>query len=225
VRNAVPPPAVSSSLVRYNPVQAAFTANSGFRNYVLQNAFSRPSTALATRATGELKPYSAAEAAARVRAAQAAGETAETVAAKLARMGITPTRVAAALAIGIPAITLAAYFGEQDAAADDSGFYYPDTTPVGPAGPGGPGGPNEPPQPPDVPIDIPAGPRGSRGRRATGEGVATGNLADEYFTAQRRGAGKPRRSNARAALVGKIMREKGLSLPAASRYVKENGLY
>ena len=223
VRGVRPPPvAASSSLVRYNPVQAAFTANSGFRNYVLQNAFSRPSTALATRATGELKPYSAAEAAARVRAAQAAGETAETVAAKLARMGITPTRVAAALAIGIPAITLAAYFGEQDAAADDSGFYYPETTPVGP---GNPDIIIDRPQPPDVPIDIPTGPRGSRGRRATGEGVATGNLADEYFTAQRRGAGKPRRSNARAALVGKIMREKGLSLPAASKYVKENGLY
>jgi hypothetical protein len=195
VRNAVPPPAVSSSLVRYNPVQAAFTANSGFRNYVLQNAFSRPSTALATRATGELKPYSAAEAAARVRAAQAAGETAETVAAKLARMGITPTRVAAALAIGIPAITLAAYFGEQDAAADDSGFYYPQEIIVDRP----PNVISDPPQPPgvtvDVPIDIPAGPRGSRGRRATGEGVATGNLADEYFTAQRRGAGQPRRSN------------------------------
>lgn len=228
IRGAVPrvPVATSSDLVRYNPVQAAFTANSGFRNAVLQNAFSTPSTALVTRATGQLKPYSAAEAAARVRAAQAAGETAETVAAKLARMGITPARVAAALAIGIPAITLAAYFGEQDAAGD-SGFYYPDAGPdaTTPAGPAGPRGPIIDVAPPEVPMPLPTGPRGRRGRLATGEGVATSNLADEYYASQRMGAGKPRRQNARAALVGKIMREKGLSLPAASKYVKENGLY
>jgi hypothetical protein len=44
--------------------------------------------------------------------------------------------------------------------------------------------------------------------------------ADEF--AQMGGAGK---RNARAAIVKKIMKEKGLSLPAASKYVKEHGLY
>jgi len=236
VRGAVPRITSSTELVPYNPVQAAFTANSGFRNAILGNAFG--SRALVTRTTGALKPYNAAEAAARIRAAQAAGETSQTVAARLARMGITPARVAAALAIGIPAITLATYFGEIDGNDGDSGFYYPDAGPStapggpeGPSGPGGPGGPGGPSGPGGPIIDVapppmyPSEPGRRRGRLATGEGVATGNLANEYFAAQRRGAGMPRRTNARAALVGKVMREKGLSLPAASRYVKEHGLY
>jgi hypothetical protein len=225
--------------------QAAFTTNSAFRNYALNRIFGRPSTALAVRTPGTLKPYSPAEAAARIRAAQAAGETNQTVAARLSRMGVTPARVAAALALGIPAIALAIYFSEVDGTdPDDPGYYDPGAGgPDGPDGPGGPGG------------VVPYGPGGpGRGRRATGEGVATGNLADEYFAAQRLGAGrsggfkppshlteaqkaeayrlnaerereKPRRTNPRAALVGKIMREKGLSLPAASKFVKENGLY
>ena len=221
----VAPRIPSSAIVPFNPAQAAFTTNSGFRNFVLRDAFGRPATTLATRTPGIMKPYSAAEAAARVRAAQAAGETNATVASRLARMGVTPARVAAALALGIPAIALAIYFGEVD--GTDPGYYDPggpggeivvDNFPpevVPPTGPGGPGGPG---------TGGPGG-RGPRGRRATGEGVATGNLADEYYAAQRLGAGKPRRTNARAAIVGKIMREKGLSLPAASKYVKDNGLY
>ena len=36
---------------------------------------------------------------------------------------------------------------------------------------------------------------------------------------------KPARSNARNEIVRKVMREKSLSLPAASKYVKEHGLY
>lgn len=215
-----PPPPTSTALVPYNMGQAAFTTNSAFRNYALNRIFNRPSTALAVRTPGTLKPYSPAEAAARIRAAQAAGETNVTVAQKLSRMGVTPARVAAALALGIPAIALAIYFSEVDGTdPDDPGYYDPGAG--GPDGPGGPGGPGG-----VVPYG-PGGPGGpGRGRRATGEGVATGNLADEYFAAQRLGAGKkPRRTNPRAALVGKIMREKGLSLPAASKFVKENGLY
>jgi len=214
-----PPP--SSAIVPYNPGQAAFASNSAFRNYALNRIFGRPSTTLATRTPGVMKPYSPAEAAARVAAARAAGETNQTVAAKLARMGITPARVAAALALGIPALALAIYFGEidGDGAAGDSGFYDPDVD--------GPGTtPPPPPPPPPPPGDNGTrGPRGPRGRRATGEGVATGNLADEYYAAQMMGAGRPRRSNARAQIVRKVMREQGLSLPAASKYVKENGLY
>ena len=238
------PPPTSTALVPYNMGQAAFTTNSAFRNYALNRIFGRPSTALAVRTPGTLKPYSPAEAAARVRAAQAAGETNATVAQRLSRMGVTPARVAAALALGIPAIALAIYFSEVDGTdPDDPGYYDPGAGgPDGPDGPGGPGG------------VVPYGPGGpGRGRRATGEGVATGNLADEYFAAQRLGAGrsggfKPpshlteaqkaeayrlhaererekRRTNPRGMLVWKIMREKGLSLPAASKFIKENGLY
>ena len=244
------PPPTSTALVPYNMGQAAFTTNSAFRNYALNRIFGRPSTALAVRTPGTLKPYSPAEAAARIRAAQAAGETNATVAQKLSRMGVTPARVAAALALGIPAIALAIYFSEVDGTdPDDPGYYDPGAGgPDGPDGPGGPGGPDGP--------GGPGGPYGpGRGRRATGEGVATGNLADEYYAAQRLGAGKSggysaprhlteaqkaeayrqhmerererqkRRPNPFATLVGRIMREKGISLPAASKFVKENRLY
>lgn len=39
------------------------------------------------------------------------------------------------------------------------------------------------------------------------------------------GGAKPKRSNARAAIVGKIMKEKGMKMAEASKYVKEHGLY
>jgi hypothetical protein len=38
-----------------------------------------------------------------------------------------------------------------------------------------------------------------------------------------KGAGKPK--SARGAIVSRVMREQGLGLGAASKYVKENGLY
>jgi len=261
-----PPPATSTALTAYNPAQAAFTSNPAFRAYALPRMFGQPSTALATRTPGILKPYSPAEAAARIRAAQAAGETNATVAQKLSRMGITPARVAAALALGIPAIALAIYFSEVDG-DPDAGYYNPGTVGPGP-GPGGPGGGD--PDDPDIPGTGNVT-RRTRGRRATGEGVATGNLADEYYAAQMMGSGRGgarppkgatlaqqealnkrfaqmnsgarerafmeslrRRfsgrggksgSNPRAEIVKQVMREQGLSLPAASKYVKDNGLY
>jgi hypothetical protein len=39
------------------------------------------------------------------------------------------------------------------------------------------------------------------------------------------GSGKPKRTNARAAVVGRIMKEKGMKMAEASKYVKEHGLY
>jgi hypothetical protein len=39
------------------------------------------------------------------------------------------------------------------------------------------------------------------------------------------GGAKPKRTNARAAIVSKIMKEKGLKMVEASKYVKEHGLY
>jgi len=44
-------------------------------------------------------------------------------------------------------------------------------------------------------------------------------------TARRVASGKKRAPSARGAIVSKVMREKGLSLPQASKYVKEHGLY
>jgi hypothetical protein len=38
-------------------------------------------------------------------------------------------------------------------------------------------------------------------------------------------AKRPRKPSARGAIVSKVMREMGLSLPEASKYVKQNGLY
>lgn len=248
-----PPPATSTALTAYNPAQAAFTSNPAFRNYALGRMFGQPSTALATRTPGILKTYSPAEAAARIRAAQAAGETNATVAQKLSRMGITPARVAAALALGIPAIALAIYFSEVDGYSSADPGYFNLTAPVGSSGgPTRPGGTVPPP-------GGPGGPRGRRGRRgATGEGVATGNLADEYYAAQMLGAGKskggytpqvrnmfplptaitrpppisnrplpsrPVKPNPRAELLRQMMKERGVTLPEASRIVKAEGLY
>lgn len=220
-----PPPATSTALTAYNPAQAAFTSNPAFRAYALPRMFGQPSTALATRTPGILKTYSPAEAAARIRAAQAAGETNATVAQKLSRMGITPARVAAALALGIPAIALAIYFSEVDGDSSADPGYFNLTAPVGSSGgPTRPGGTVPPP-------GGPGGPRGRRGRRgATGEGVATGNLADEYYAAQMLGAGKSKgdgkaRSNPRAEIVRKVMRERGVGMIKASQIVKAEGLY
>jgi hypothetical protein len=77
-------------------------------------------------------------------AASAAART--TVASRLARMGITPARVAAALAAGVALGSLEAYFRSQQGAP--GGEYivdWPpgggDDGPYGPYGPGGPGGP------------------------------------------------------------------------------------
>ena len=39
------------------------------------------------------------------------------------------------------------------------------------------------------------------------------------------GSAKPKRTNARAAVVGRIMKEKGMKMAEASKYVKEHGLY
>jgi len=223
-------------------------------------ALPAPSTALALRGATStaMVPYNAAKAAAALRAATAAGETTATVASKLSKMGISKTRIAAALAIGIPAIALAAYFGSQsEADAGDSGFYYPEEPPPPPPTsrpdiPDRPDHPDHPPPPPPPPppprpgdTDYPGypgypgfsgqvfpGQKKTRGRKSQlGVGVATGNLSDEYFAAQRgdvfrNGAGKkPRGSASRAAIVSRVMREKKMSLPAASKYVKEHGLY
>jgi hypothetical protein len=54
--------------------------------------------------------------------------------------------------------------------------------------------------------------------------------SDDYEAAEsllslKEGEGRPRRPNARAAIVKKVMGEKGLSMIEASKYVKAHGLY
>ena len=51
-------------------------------------------------------------------------------------------------------------------------------------------------------------------------------MAEEMALKNRKvGGRKTRAPSARNAIVKKVMREHGLSLPQASKYVKENGLY
>jgi hypothetical protein len=102
-------------------------------------------------------------------------------------------------------------------------------TPGGPGSSGGPGGYGGDPMGPG---GVPPG--------LTGNELAwylqSGNLPDRYFVgnlSQRRakyGRGKKASSghdgrSARAEIVRNVMREQGLSLPQASKYVKDHGLY
>jgi hypothetical protein len=56
-----------------------------------------------------------------------------------------------------------------------------------------------------------------------------GSVAQNLETAAREGSGRPMKRadgrSARAAVVRQVMAQYGMSLPAASKYVKENGLY
>jgi len=198
----------------------------------------RPSTALTVRAPGSSAavPYNPEAAAYRL----GTSAPARTMASRLAAMGITPARVAMALAAGVGIAGLASYFGDQS----DSG-YYDEGVGSGPRGPGGPGGPSVPPiQPPGGPGGPggPSGPSGLPGMTPEEEDffLRTGNVPYRYLEGslgQKKRGGRsmrePERSapsksdgrSKRAAIVRKVMSEKGLSLPAASKYVKDNGLY
>jgi hypothetical protein len=62
-------------------------------------------------------------------------------------------------------------------------------------------------------------------------GMSGGRTAFKSTTSSSRGSrtsgvgGRKRKPSARGEIVKKVMRERGLSLPQASKYVKENGLY
>jgi hypothetical protein len=60
-------------------------------------------------------------------------------------------------------------------------------------------------------------------------GMSGGRTVFKSTTSSSRGppdvGGRKRKSSARGEIVKKVMRERGLSLPQASKYVKENGLY
>jgi hypothetical protein len=247
------------------------------------------SRALALRTPGTIKPYNPAEAAYRL----GSTTTARTIASRLAAAGITPARVAAALAAGVALTGLLGYFGVFD---DDSGYYdeTPGTgpitvrPPIGPGGPGGPGGtgpgtggtggigPDGEPLPGmtaeeedfylrtgNIPYRFLEGSLGRK--RGSGLVAFQSQMSPNSFlnrmpsrktpmmtvrATRRVGSGRPMGQappertpyvlkkvaskifegvkdgrQARAAIVKKVMQEQGLSLPMASKYVKDNGLY
>jgi hypothetical protein len=55
--------------------------------------------------------------------------------------------------------------------------------------------------------------------------LASGNLPASYFDKKKKKGGAKKAPSGRHAIVSKVMREHGMSLPAASKYVKEHGLY
>lgn len=186
---------------------------------------SSSSRVLATRTPGVVKPYNPAEAAFRL-SATAPGKT---MAARLASMGITPARVAAALAAGVAITGLADYFANEAAQQSGDAGYYDDTHGHGPGGPGAPGGPSGP-----TVVDgvMPPPPPGLNSAE-TDMYLRTGNVPYRYLEGSlgRRKQGGRKAPNPsdgrskRAAIVRKVMAEQKLSLPMASKYVKENGLY
>ena len=216
----------TSSVVPYSA--AAASESLAARLAALNTPASR---ALALRAPGTIKPYNPAEAAFRL------GSTAptQTMAARLAAMGITPARAAAALAAGVAIGSLADYFAnEAHAQSGDAGYYEPPPGPAGPGPrrPGGPGGPGGPIIDDGTPQPRPMTKSETSSYLKTGNiprRFLIGSIAQNQQEAAMEGMGKAHRGSdgrsARAAVVRKVMAEHGMSLPAASKYVKEHGLY
>ena len=164
------------------------------------------------------------------------------------RSGVTAQRLAAAASLGIPLSMLGAYLADQGA-ANDGGFYddYAGTEMAPGPGAGEDG--------PIVDPGLPAGPEaplpGDYGDLVdtNGDGIpdsmAPGGLSRAEYNYLLSGAVETRRRgkkgagqlhithggaksgarSARAAIVKKVMAERGVSLPQASRIVKEEGLY
>ena len=206
------------------------------------------SRALTTRQPGTIKPYSAAEARARI--AELNKPAARSRMSPAARRAALATAGAALLATGL-GVGLSGPSGAAGAAGDGGGYYDDftgddgggdvvlDDGNVGPGGTGGPGGP----------IVGPSGPIYGPGGMGDGMGdgmggmdgapadltqrevqfyLQSGNLPDRFYAGPRTrkgaGRGKGRRSE-RAAIVKRVMAEKGMKMTDASRYVKQNGLY
>jgi hypothetical protein len=106
-----------TAIVPYDPMAAAVRTGTRLIPY------GRPGTTI--------KPYSAAEAQARLAALKPKTPVtaSKTIAERLAAMGVTGSRVAAALALGIPLSGLIGYFasGADGTGRGSSGAYYPPT--------------------------------------------------------------------------------------------------
>jgi hypothetical protein len=107
-----------TAIVPYDPMAAAVRTGTRLIPY------GRPGTTI--------KPYSAAEAQARLAALKPKTPVtaSKTIAERLAAMGVTGSRVAAALALGIPLSGLIGYFasGADGTGRGSSGAYYPPST-------------------------------------------------------------------------------------------------
>ena len=175
------------------------------------------------------------------------GPARASVASRLSAMGVTPARLAAALAAGVAVGSLESYFQNQGAQAPGAGDYdvygapgagapgapiTPFTPPPGPdAGPGGRPVPED--LVPNVPKKVLAaylrsGNAPARFRRgneaqklalAMAEGAVTGGRRKREKKPMKEGDGR----RVRAQAVKAIMAKHGLSLPAASKYLKEHG--
>lgn len=196
--------------------------------------------------------------------ARPAGATARTgtVAQRLTAMGVTPARVAQALAAGVAAGGLLAYFEGMKSQQPDFGANFgnfdifpplgPATTPTQPT-------PTQPPGPsttgPSIPApgtgSVPGKGRGTKAQRAQlAAFLRSGNLPERYLVGTeadklalamseglvgsgmkvggKKMKGQPSGSKSdgrsvRAQKVKAIMAKHGLSLPQASKYLKENG--
>jgi hypothetical protein len=245
---AGPTVSTSTAMVPYNPAQAALPgirAALAARQAAAEAAEAAAAAGrgpLAVRNPGTLAVYDEAAAAAAIRANPSKARA--DISARLSRMGITPGRVAAALAAGVGLAGLITYFSAPSAPSgpSDSGYYEPPETTIGhpdPTGPEGPGGTVTHGDPyPETggpggllpPLGEPGGflpppPPGLK-KPELAWYLQSGNLPDRYRQRRRvMGSGRGVRHNPRAAIVRKVMREQGLSMPAASSFVKQNGLY
>lgn len=214
-----------------------------------------PSTALETIPGNRGLPF---DEALDLRGVKAPTGVSPTLASRLSAMGVTPARLAAALAAGVGVGGLAAYFASQQ---PPPGGNYDIYGPPGPGTVGVPGGPVGPPIPPVVkpppPRPGPGGPgTGGPGtvdptidpttglpwglvpgtpKKVVAAYLRSGNVPTRYLRgnqaqkmamAQAEGAVGGRRASGRSArgqAIKEIMAKHGLSLPAASKYLKEHG--
>ena len=148
--------------------------------------------------------------------------------------------IARLLAAGIPLAALGAYLGDSLAqSAKDSGYYDDyaepetgnapleplDVLPTQPRKPTLDGVPRAPTMemPTNAPKKMP-----KMTKKEVKFYLQSGNLPDRFYSdyvPTKRGSGKPDGRSNRAEVVRKVMREKGMKLIEASKYVKEHGLY
>lgn len=188
------------------------------------------STVLTNRTPGTIKPFNPAEQLARLRAMRASVKpTSKTlsIANKLGALGVTAAAVAAAIAAGIGINELVKYFegvGNQMGQEISTGgppVEPPFEPPVGP--------PFRPVEPPFEPPFVPPGGKPTY----YAEELPWWSYSQNITARDVRGSGRRRNApakendgrRARAEIVRNVMAEHGLSLPQASKYVKENGLY
>lgn len=161
-------------------------------------------------------------------------------------------RIAALLSAGVPFAMLGAYLGDMGGDGGGGGFYDDYAGDDGGGGPSGPSGPDTDGDgiPDDVDPDdnndgIPdAGGDGGGGDGGLPADIAdqltrtelafylqSGNLPNRFYQQAKRGKGREkkekqkRKPSARNEVVKQVMRERGCSLPEASKIVKAEGLY